>query len=156
MNRYHTRELEETIKALGNSLTEGNDEDIIGYSERKLQAMEILVKDYPRAIRDANSEYGLHFRNGGYVKAAETERFELYQVLPTARNVEVRQSGKPMIIVPPYVLGANILAFLPGENRSYVHAFANEGIPTYIRVVKDIASNPAVQVMSGEDDARRS
>lgn len=154
MNRYHTRELEETIKALGNSLMKSNAEDIIGYSERKLRAMETLVKDYPRAIRDVSSEFGLHFKNGGYVKIAETDRFELYQVLPTARNVEVRQNGKPMIIVPPYVLGANILAFLPGEDRSYVHAFANEGMPTYIRVVKDIAATPAVQVMSGEDDAR--
>jgi dienelactone hydrolase len=66
----------------------------------------------------------------------------------------VTEDGKPIIIVPPYVLGHNILAFLPGENRSYTHCFANQGIPTYVRVVKDIETTPAVQVMSGEDDAR--
>ncbi|MGC8495496.1 MAG: metal transporter, partial [Syntrophobacteraceae bacterium] len=98
-------------------------------------------------------EYGLHLDSDGYIKTAETERFELYQVLPTDKSVRVREDGKPMIVVPPYVLGANILAFLPGEKRSYIHAFANQSIPTYIRVVKDIAKNPAVQLMSGEDDA---
>ena len=59
-----------------------------------------------------------------------------------------------MLIIPPYVLGANILGFLPGENRSYAHCFANQGIPTYIRIMKDIATTPAVQVLTCEDDAR--
>jgi hypothetical protein len=68
--------------------------------------------------------------------------------------VKVRDHGKPILILPPYVLGANILAFLPGEYKSYVHCFANQGIPTYIRIVKDIDTTPAVQVMTGEDDCR--
>jgi hypothetical protein len=32
---------------------------------------------------------------------------------------------KPVIILPPFVLGANILAFLIGEKKSYPHSFAN-------------------------------
>ena len=67
-------------------------------------------------------------------------------------KIKPRDDGKPILIIPPYVLGANILSFLPGENRSYVHAFANRGIPTYIRLVKEIDKNPAVQLMRGEDD----
>lgn len=153
LNQYHTRELREILEAFGNSLA-GGSEHIMEYSERKLRIMETLNEAYPRAVREVGPEYGLHFDNGGYIKAAETDRFDLYQVLPTDGKVEVRENGKPMIIVPPYVLGANILAFLPGENRSYVHGFANQGIPTYIRVVKDIATSTAVQQMSGEDDAR--
>ena len=153
LNQYHTRELREALNALGNTLSGHNPEEILQYSQMQLQIMDTLNESYPRAVREIEPEYGLHFDNGGYVKAAETERFELHQVLPSDRNVGVRENGKPMIVVPPYVLGANILAFLPGENESYVHAFANQGIPTYIRVVKDISKTAAVQVMTGEDDA---
>ena len=65
----------------------------------------------------------------------------------------VRSHGKPILIIPPYVLGANILAFLPGQNKSYVHAFANQRTPTYIRIIKDIDTTPAVQTLTGEQDA---
>ena len=63
------------------------------------------------------------------------------------------ENAKPVCILPPYVLGANILGFLPGENKSYAHAFANQGIPTYIRILKDISSTEALQTMTAEDDA---
>jgi poly(3-hydroxyalkanoate) synthetase len=115
--------------------------------------MELVVHEYPQAIRAIEPEYGFHFEDDRrYLKVAETERFFLYQVLPWDKSVEVREKGKPIVIVPPYVLGANILAFLPGEGKSFVHCFANQGIPTYIRIVKDIYTNPAVQVMTGEED----
>ncbi len=58
------------------------------------------------------------------------------------------------MIIPPFVLGANILGFLPGEQRSYAHCYANQGFPTYIRVLKDIDSSPALQVMTAEDDTK--
>ena len=73
-------------------------------------------------------------------------------MLPWKGCTEVRRGGKPVLIIPPYVLGASILAFLPGENKSYTHCFANQGIPTYIRIMKDINVTPAVQTMTGEDD----
>lgn len=56
--------------------------------------------------------------------------------MPSISGIEVNESGKPMLVLPPYVLGANILAFLPDEQRSYVHSFSNKGIPTYIRIMK--------------------
>ena len=149
LNQYHTKELREVLSAPGAFLPDS----ILRYSEKQLKIMDALYFDYPRAVRDIEPEYGLHLEGGGYIKTAETERFELYQALPTREGVETRRDGKPMIIIPPYVLGANILAFLPGENRSYIHAFANHGIPTYIRVIKDIAKTEAVQTMRGEDDA---
>ncbi|MDR3566714.1 MAG: hypothetical protein P4L43_01665 [Syntrophobacteraceae bacterium] len=149
LNDYQTKELREVLSAAGNSLPDS----ILRYSERQLKIMDALYYAYPRAVRDIEPEYGLHLDNGGYTKTAETERFELYQALPTQDGVATRDGGKPMIIIPPYVLGANILAFLPGGNRSYVHAFANHGIPTYIRVIKDIGKTEAVQSMTGEDDA---
>jgi hypothetical protein len=43
---------------------------------------------------------------------------------------------------------------LPGEQRSYAHCYANQGIPTYIRILKDIGTTAALQIMSAEDDAR--
>ena len=79
----------------------------------------------------------------------------MYQVLPLKEGVVVRRDLKPMLLVPPYMLGVHILAFLPHENKSYAHAFANAGIPTYVRVVKDIWENEKVQTMTPEDDCRQ-
>jgi hypothetical protein len=152
ISKYHTHEMSEALSAIRNTLFEESDGDLVHYSERQLRLMDTVVNVYPEAVREIESEFGFHLDNGGYVKMAETDRFELYQVLPTDKNTEVRENGKPVMIIPPYVLGANILAFLPGENRSYVHAFANQGIPTYIRLVKNIERNPGVQIMTGEDD----
>jgi hypothetical protein len=50
------------------------------------------------------------------------------------------------------MLGVHILSFLPFEDKSYSHSFANEGIPTYVRVVKDIMTNEKVQKTTPEDD----
>ena len=152
MSQYYIREMSEAMAAIKNTLLEKSDGDLVHYSERQLRLMDTVVNVYPEAVREIESEFGFHLDNGGYVKMAETDRFELYQVLPTDKKTEVRENGKPVMIIPPYVLGANILAFLPGENRSYVHAFANQGIPTYIRLVKNIDKNPGVQIMRGEDD----
>ena len=97
--------------------------------------LETLLYDYPESIRGIKPEYGFHFDDGGYVKAGETDCFLIYQVLPT--NAEgVRENGKPVLILPPYVLGANILAFLPGENKSYVHAYANQGSPLMLAFLR--------------------
>ncbi len=152
ISKYHIREMLDALTAIENTLFKKNDEDLLRFSQRQLRLMDMTVNIYPDAIREIESEFGFHFDNGRYVRVAETDRFELYQVLPVDKTIKVRENGKPTLIIPPYVLGANILAFLPGENRSYVHAFANLGIPTYIRIVKNIDKNPAVQTMRGEDD----
>jgi hypothetical protein len=69
--------------------------------------------------------------------------------------VKVRDDVKPVLLIPPYMLGVHILAFLPFENKSYAHAFANEGIPTYVRVVKDIMQNEKVQTTTPESDCEQ-
>jgi hypothetical protein len=122
--------------------------------QRKAELLTLMAYRYPHAIQAIEPEYGFHFERGTSPKIAETDRFVLYQVLPSDSSVAVRGGGKPILILPPYVLGANILGFLPGENRSYAHSFANQGIPTYIRILKDIQTTEALQVMTGEDDAR--
>jgi len=152
MSKYHMREMWNALVAVENSLQKGNPQDLVGFSEKQLELMDMVVNVYPGAVRQIESEFGFHLDNGRYVKVAETDRFALYQVLSISSAVKVRENGKPVLIVPPYVLGANILAFLPEEGRSYVHAFANQGIPTYIRLVKNIEENPAVQLMRGEED----
>jgi|WetSurMetagenome_2_1015567.scaffolds.fasta_scaffold02584_3 hypothetical protein len=152
LHDYFLRQLNEAYQAMLNTLFDQGGEDIAQFTARKAQLLDVVVNAYPKAIEEIKSEYGFHFDEGGYVKAGETDRFELYQVLPRDPKVKVKEHGKPIIIVPPYVLGANILAFLPGENKSYVHCFANQGIPTYIRIMKDIESTEAVQLMTPEDD----
>ncbi|WP_157212251.1 metal transporter [Desulfomonile tiedjei] len=148
---YHTKEL---FRYLSLSLgINGNGNAVNAYYSELMQALRTEVIDMPAAVKDIRREYGFHLESDAYVKVAETERMELYQVLPNARGVKVDPSMKPVMIAHPYVLGPNILAFLPGEGKSYVHSFANQGIPTYVRIIKNIDENPAVQTMTGEDDA---
>lgn len=150
------KEMDNGISALTNTFfpTEdnGKDADLAAYFKRQAVIADAIARGYPNAIQEIESEYGFGFERGQNKRIAETDRFILYQILPTDREVSVRYNGKPILILPPYVLGANILGFLPGENRSYAHCFANQGIPTYIRIMKDIAETPAVQVVTGEED----
>ncbi len=152
LNDYQTHQLDEVHRAWLNTIDHHQGEDIAAFMARQARLMDLVVHEYPQAIRNIEPEYGFHFDDGNYLKAAETERFCLYQVLPQDKSVKVRKKGKPIVIIPPYVLGPNILAFLPGEGKSFVHCFANQGIPTYIRIVKDIYTNVPVQEMTGEED----
>ena len=148
------KEMENAIAAMFNTLFCADGEDVESFLARQTKMMDVMANRYlMQAIQDIEPEYGFHFERDDTIKVAETDRFILYQILPTDKKVKVNKNGKPVLILPPYVLGANILAFLPYENKSYTHCFANQGIPTYIRILKDINTTEAVQVMIGEDDA---
>ena len=154
INGYGQFEMGSFIAAIYNTFLNLEGEDLSAFAERQARLMDLVVNTYPRAIEAIEPEYGFHFERGEHQLAAETDRFYLYRISPTDKQVKIKKNGKPIIILPPYVLGANILGFLPGENRSYAHCFANQGIPTYIRILKDIETTEALQVMTGEDDAR--
>jgi hypothetical protein len=126
---------------------------LVDFTRRQAQLLEQVTHGYPAAIDAIAPEFGFHFESGEHQLFDETDRFLLYRVAPSIKSVRTRKDAKPVLILPPYVLGANILAFLPGEQRSYAHSFANQGFPTYIRVLKEIDTSPALQVMTGEDDA---
>jgi hypothetical protein len=124
------------------------------FAERMAKLIKGVAHTYPEAIDGIEPEFGFHFENQpAESKIDETDRFELYQVLPNDNQITVRSDGKPVLIIPPFVLGANILAFLPQDQRSYAHAFADQGIPTYIRILKDIRESKAVQTMTPAEDA---
>ncbi|MGD1971398.1 MAG: metal transporter [Desulfobacterales bacterium] len=152
MLEYHGARANDAIQAWLNTVYKRDGETIVDFTENEARLLETLLYAYPKAIRAIKPEYGFHFDEDGYIKAGETDRYLIYQVLPT-NSKSVRKNGKPVLILPPYVLGPNILAFLPGEGKSYVHAYANQGIPTYIRIMKDIDTTPAVQTLTGEQDA---
>jgi hypothetical protein len=154
MSEYHKREMKRFIEAWFSTFGGQNGERVDEYFAEKVEVLRRLVVEYPDAIREVGNIFGFHLENGGYTRVAETDRMDLYQVLPSKPGVEVRKDVKPIVVAHPYVLGSGILAFLPDEDKSYVHAFANQGIPTYVRIVKDIDTTDAVQKMSGEDDAR--
>ena len=151
---YLQNELDGFTEALKQCLFESNPTKMKAFTARQADLMNLVVNVYPEAIAAIEPEYGFHFERGDHTKIQETERFLLYRVTPSLPNVEIRQDAKPVLIIPPYVLGANILGFLPAEQRSYAHCFANRGYPTYIRILKPIDTTPAMQVMTGEDDAR--
>jgi hypothetical protein len=121
------------------------------FVHRQAEVME-AVANFSEQIEKVKDDFGFHFHWSNYKLVHETDSFLMYQVLPIRPGVQVRDELKPVLLVPPYMLGVHILAFLPGENKSYAHAFANEGIPTYVRVVKDIWETEAVQTMTPEDD----
>lgn len=153
INHFTQNELGGMIAALYSMLPGSSGEELLAYTERQARLTDLVVNVYPEAIQAIEPEYGFHFERGEHKCVAETDRFYLYQIAPSHKNITVNDSAKPLLILPPYVLGANILGFLPGENRSYAHCFANRGIPTYIRILKDIQTTEALQLMTGENDA---
>lgn len=154
LNDFNRNYAEKFMEALINSVFNVDSADLKKLSADHVQTLNNLIKVYPNAIKDIENDFGFHFDDGGYLQVAETDRFILYQVFSLDKKISVRKEAKPIIIIPPYVLGANILAFLPHEKKSYTHAYADQGIPTYIRIMKDIDEIPAMQIMTGEDDAR--
>lgn len=142
---------EEALRAFLNTALNREGETLSGFMQREADVME-AVANFHEQVEKIKDEFGFHFGTRDYELVHETEAFQLYQVLPVKPGVKVRDDLKPMILVPPYMLGVHILSFLPYENKSYAHAFANEGIPTYVRVVKDIMEHEAVQTMTPDDD----
>lgn len=154
INGFSQTALHDFLSALYSSVKQMDGEALSAYAARQARLMDLLANTYPQAIQAIEPEYGFHFERGDHKLVAETDRFFLYQIAPVNKKTPIRKTGKPLLILPPYVLGANILGFLPQESRSYAHCYANRGIPTYIRILKDIETTEALQVMTGEDDAR--
>ena len=150
---YARQEMGNFIQAMYQSAFALNNHDLNVFATRQAELMDRVVHVYPQMIREIEPEYGFHFERGIHPRVAETDRFNLYQIMPSDPTITVQMDAKPVCILPPYVLGANILGFLPGENKSYAHCFANQGIPTYIRILKDIKTSEALQTMTAEDDA---
>lgn len=147
--------MEMEVQKCIHALSSGDRQALLEFADRLKHLAEQVAYTYPAAIDSIEPEFGFHFeRQPDTSRIDETERFILYQVLPTEPKVQVQNEVKPILIIPPIVLGANILGFLPAEKRSYAHAFANMGIPTYIRILKDINAHEAVQLMTPEDDTR--
>ncbi len=155
MMEFHTDQILDGVDALVRTLVGGDGETVGEFAAREADAMEAVAFDFPKAIESMKYEFGFQFGSDGYKLVKETPCFRMYQVLPTKPGVVVNEKGKPTLLVPPYMLGVHILSFLPGEGKSYAHAFANQGIPTYVREVKDIDITPAVQTISCEDDCEQ-
>jgi hypothetical protein len=153
LNAYLQLHQDSWLDAWRNTFTGTAEGGIDTFYKHQADLIGQVVYGYPEAIRAIEPEFGFQFRRNNVKPTAETDRFLLYQVAPNDKNVATDNSAKPVLILPPYVLGANILGFLPGEQKSYAHCFANQGIPTYIRILKDIRECDPLQVMTGEDDA---
>ena len=153
MEAYFRNEADGLNDALQQQILNGNSAQLMRFISRQAKLMDLTVNTYPQAIDAIAPEYGFHFESGDHALVDETDRFYLFQVTPSLSGTTINKDAKPILIIPPYVLGANILGFLPGEQRSYAHCFSNKGYPTYIRILKPIDTTPALQVMRGEDDA---
>jgi poly(3-hydroxyalkanoate) synthetase len=152
---FHTEQAFDGYQAWINTMFGLEGEKLIEFAEREASVMEGVAYDFPKAIEDIKHEFGFQFHTDDYRLVMETDCFRLYQVLPIKGGVSVDNTTKPILLIPPYMLGVHILAFLPAEGKSYAHSFANRGIPTYVRVVKDIDNTPAVQTMTCEDDCEQ-
>ena len=154
MSAYARLEMPDFTEAVQQSITELKYDKLASYTKRQAGLMDMVTNSYPKSIDDIGPEFGFHFERGEHLLFDETDRFLLYRIAPSLKQVKTRLDAKPILIIPPFVLGANILGFLPNEQRSYAHCFANQGFPTYIRILKDIDTSPALQTMTGEDDAK--
>ncbi len=153
LDDYNSRTLKECITAWYNTIFNCRGDKIDDFISRQSEVVSNVTELLPRAIAEIEPEFGFHFERGQNPKFAETDRFLVYRIVPSDSAVETDNRMKPLLIIPPFVLGSNILAFLPGENKSYAHSFANQKIPTYIRIMRDIAVTPAFQRMTLEEDA---
>ncbi|MBF0413108.1 MAG: metal transporter [Desulfamplus sp.] len=153
LDEFTKKESKALSEAVYNTVFHRDGTKLNDFLNRQFDLIEGVTRTFPKAVKEIEPEYGFHFEKNGQKPFAETERFFLYAVLPTDKSVIINQTAKPVLIIPPFVLGSNILGFLPGEKRSYAHCFANQGIPTYIRIIKDIKTTPAFQVMTMEEDA---
>lgn len=144
-------QIEEGMAALINTVYQREGDTVATFMGREADIME-AVANFNEEIEKIKDDFGFHFSSEHYKLAHETDTFLMYQVLPLKKGVKVRNDLKPVLLVPPYMLGVHILSFLPYENKSYAHSFANEGIPTYVRVVKDIMTTDKVQTTTPEDD----
>lgn len=152
--KFQLQELEKLFdKCNGHCFTEQGLQSLSDYWVSTEETLRSLAEGLPEAIAAIEPEFGFHFELHPESLVAETDRFSMHKVAPSIPGVTEDENRKPILIIPPFVLGANILAFLPGEQKSYAHSFANKGIPTYIRLMKNIQENPAVQIMTLEDDA---
>jgi len=148
---YLLDQYEEGLSAFYNTVTKHEGEKLSDFMQREADVME-SVAGFNQEIENIKDDFGFHFNTAHYKLVHETGTFQMYQVLPLKEGVKVREDVKPVLLVPPYMLGVHILSFLPYENKSYSHSFANEGIPTYVRVVKDIMEDEKVQTTTPEDD----
>ena len=96
INDFLAHQLEQGYKAWHNTLYHQPGEDIAAFMAKQARLMELVVHEYPQAIRGIEPEYGFHFDDGNYVKTAETDRFCLYQVLPWDKSVQVRKKANPL------------------------------------------------------------
>jgi hypothetical protein len=151
MTDYMFDQVQEMNEALFNTVLDGDGEKLAGYLKREAEVME-AVANFPEQIEKVKDDFGFHFKTSAYRLVHDTGSFLMYQVLPIKEGVKVREDLKPVLLIPPYMLGEHILSFLPYDDKSYAHSFANEGIPTYVRVVKDIDENENVQGMTPDDD----
>lgn len=154
IDEYNRRELTTYLDACRESICDPKGKVLSRFFSNHKEALQRVIEEYPQAIRAIEPEFGFHFEREPESLIAETKRFELRKVFPSKKAVVTDESLKPILIIPPFVLGANILSFLPGEKKSYAHSYANLGIPTYIRIMKNIENTPAMQTMTLEDDAR--
>ena len=139
------------LTAFYNTVSNNEGEKLHEFMSREAEIMEGAA-NFHKEVDNIEDDFGFRFNTKGYNLVHETKSFILYQVLPNHTSVHVNDFKKPVLLIPPYILGANILAFLPNEDKSYAHAFANEGIPTYVRVVRDININEDVQSLTPEED----
>ena len=75
INDFHAHQMEQIYKAWQNTLCQQKGEDIAAFMAKQARLMELVVHEYPRAIRAIEPEYGFHFEDGNYIKTADIIMF---------------------------------------------------------------------------------
>ena len=115
MTDYLFDQVQEAFDALSNTIFDADGEHLTGYMKREAEVME-AVANFPEKIEKVKDDFGFHFERSAYRLVHDTGSFLMYQVLPLKKGVKVRDDLKPMLLIPPYMLGEHILSFLPYED----------------------------------------
>ncbi len=152
LDEFNRQEALRLGRAVLNSLLGKRREGLRDYSAGMARLLDALVYRYPEAIRAIEPEFGFHFDDGGYILADETDRFYLYQSCRAGSSRLDTEHGKPILIMHPYVLGPNILPSSRGEQELRPR-LREPGHPDVHSHPEGHPDQPAVQTMTGEDDA---
>lgn len=103
MTTFAKLEIDGFTDALQQSCFELKHNKLARYTERQAELLDMVTSVYPKTINAIEPEFGFHFERGEHVLLDETDRFLLYRVAPSRKQVKTRSDAKPVLIPPPFV-----------------------------------------------------
>ena len=110
------------------------------------------VVELEENVERIRTRYGLQLDNPKRALLVFSKpRAKLYQILPMAPGVVTNMGGKPVMMMGPTILSADIANLLPEKGVGVLQSYADRGIPTYIVILDSCEESHAVRIMTIEE-----